>query len=141
MEDVVKLIFAIVAVILGLIFGRRRERAHYRDIIEREKRLMYIPVRADGRFHTDAKDALMVMGNVVIANDRFKELVGTLQSFFGGKLSSFESLLDRGRREAVLRLKEKAEQWGASEIIHLRVDSVMLDGEGVELFATATALK
>lgn len=141
MDDLIQLIFAVLSVLAGLIFGRAAERKHYQSIMEREARYLSLPVRANGRFTQEAQDATLVMGNVVIASDRFKALVASLKSFFGGNLHSYESLLDRGRREAVLRLKEQAIAWGAKEVVNLRVESSTLDAMGVEIFATGTAIK
>ena len=37
-------------------------------------------------------------------------------------MREFEPLLDRARREAILRMKEKAALWGAKRIVNLRVE-------------------
>lgn len=141
MGEIVQLIFSILAVIAGLFFGRQAERKHYESIRLREAKYLHLAVRADGRFENSASDAKLVVGTVVIANDRFKALVGSIQSFFGGNMHSFESLIDRGRREAVLRLKAQAADWGATEVLHLRLESNSIDGLGVEILATGTAVK
>ena len=52
-------------------------------------------------------------------------LVANLKSIFGGRLTTFESVLDRGRREAILRMREKARY--ANFIINTRIESVMLN--------------
>ena len=44
---------------------------------------------------------VLVAGSVVISEDYFKRIVSSLQSLFGGRLRSYESLVDRARREAV----------------------------------------
>jgi len=141
MGDLIELAFAVLAVILGFIFGRRAEKRHYESIGAREVELLPLSVRVDPNFSNDASDATLVMGSVVIASDRFKALVGSLQGFFGGRVTSAEPLMDRARREAILRLKAKAKAWGAREIVNLRVDTSMLDKQGVEVFASATAVK
>ena len=51
--------------------------------------------------------------------------VANLKSIFGGRLTTFESVLDRGRREAILRMREKARY--ANFIINTRIESVMLN--------------
>ena len=67
----------------------------------------------------------LVTGEVVISGDYFKNFVANLKSIFGGRLTTFESVLDRGRREAILRMREKARY--ANFIINTRIESVMLN--------------
>ena len=141
MEDLIQIGFALISIALGFIFGRKAGEKHYASIQEREKTLLHLPIRAEITPEPHMSEAKLVMGNVVIASDRFKALVGSLQGFFGGKVPSLESLMDRGRREAILRMKAEAAAWGAKEVIHLRIDSSMLDNQGVEVFASGTAVK
>lgn len=67
----------------------------------------------------------LVTGEVVISGDYFKNFAATLKSFFGGRLTSFESVLDRGRREAILRMRENAKD--ANFIINAKIESVMIN--------------
>jgi uncharacterized protein YbjQ (UPF0145 family) len=67
----------------------------------------------------------------------------------GGRVASYESLLDRGRREAILRMKEEAFERGYNAVINVRIETSRLasssrNGEGtagVEVLAFGTALK
>jgi len=67
-----------------------------------------------------------------------------LINIFGGRVSSYESLLDRGRREAILRMKESAK--GASEIVNVRIETSSIsknDNRGIgsiEVYAYGTAI-
>ncbi|NNK94067.1 MAG: heavy metal-binding domain-containing protein, partial [Desulfobacterales bacterium] len=76
--------------------------------------------------------------------DYFKKIMATLSNIFGGQLTSYESLLDRARREAVLRLKESCPQ--ADQIINLRIEtSSITKGDNkqigcVEVLAYGTAV-
>ena len=63
----------------------------------------------------------MVYGSAVISIDYFKRFLGGLRNIFGGELSSFETVLDRARREAILRMKEMAGNAGI--IINTRVET------------------
>ncbi|MBL7662266.1 heavy metal-binding domain-containing protein [bacterium] len=141
MEDLFQLIVTAVLLLLGFFFGSRNEKKHFKSIIEREKQLIYIPLRADQALDRDYHEAKLVSGSVVIANDYFKTFVAGLKTMVGGKLNSYESLMDRARREAVIRMKEQARAWGAKEIVHFRLESSALDQLGVEILAVATALK
>ena len=64
-------------------------------------------------------------GEVVIAGDYFKNFVASIKGIFGGRLTSFESILDRGRREAILRMREKA--LNANCIVNTRIEMIILN--------------
>lgn len=141
MDLLIQIIVVVVLGFVGLIFGSKREKEHYEVILRREKNLLNLSVRADQTMPTQVKEAQIVYGSVVVANDYFKALVGNLKNFFGGRLTSYESLMDRARREATLRMKEKALAWGADEIVHYRIETSFLDKLGVEVFSFGTAIK
>lgn len=143
MGDLIQLIMGLIAVVCGFLFGRRAERKHYSAIREKEAKLLSIPLNTSPlpEVHTTVQETKLVMGSVVIANDSYKSLIASFQSFFGRKLTSFETLLDRARREATVRLKTEAGDWGAKEIVNFRMQTSMLDNQGVEVFASATAIK
>lgn len=63
----------------------------------------------------------MVSGSVVISLDHFKRFLAGLRNVIGGRVASYESLLDRGRREAILRMKDEARVMGADIIINTRL--------------------
>ena len=42
---------------------------------------------------------------------------------WAGRIVVYESLLDRGRREALLRMKEQATAWGATQVINVRLET------------------
>ena len=53
--------------------------------------------------------------------DYFKRFLAGLRNIFGGTVRSYESLIDRARREAVLRMKEMAGD--ASVIVNVRIET------------------
>jgi len=69
------------------------------------------------------EDAQLVYGSVVISLDYFKRFLAGLRSIFGGRIASYETLLDRGRREAILRMKEKAREAGYNMILNMRFET------------------
>lgn len=142
MELIIQLIFVAIGLTLGYVFGSKKEKEHYQNLLERHRKLKHIPVRVE-KIKDVSKycDAQLFVGNVVIANDYFKTFVASIKGLFGGRLSSYESLMDRSRREAILRLKEHAIQWGANEVLELRLESSALDALGVEILAYGTAVK
>ncbi len=128
-------------VTVGYFVGASREAQHYQDIKIREEHLQKISLRSDKKISKEMIDGKLVSASVVVANDYFKMVATSVRSFFGGEVRSQESLLDRARREAMLRLKAKASTWGAKEIIGFRMETSKIDNAGVEIFVYGTAIK
>jgi uncharacterized protein YbjQ (UPF0145 family) len=90
----------------------------------------------------------LVMGNVVISLDYFKRFAAGIKGIFGGNIRSLEPLLERGRREALIRMKGVARARGYDTIINVRLETATLasarrDGKGtagVEILAFGTAI-
>jgi len=59
----------------------------------------------------------------VISVDYFKRFVAMLRLLVGGRLSTYEGLVDRARREALLRMREEAESLGASMALNVRIET------------------
>jgi uncharacterized protein YbjQ (UPF0145 family) len=137
-------LFFIVAGVAGTIIERR----HYRSIREREAATAGLPVvtlrTLDGTRRV--ADARLVTASVVISHDNFKRFLAQVRKIIGGPLRSYESLLDRARREAVLRLK--AECPDAHIVMNLRLDTANIastqgkKGIGaLEVVASGTAVR
>jgi len=111
--------------VLGYTAGSIAEKRHYKSIHRREKELVKLAVvTAEGRFREGAvKDSFLVNGSTVISNDYFKRLLAILRNIVGGRVKAYESLIDRSRREAILRMKEKARAEGAHMIVNLRLET------------------
>lgn len=132
--------------LLGLVFGRMAESRHYRRIKEREERYQSVPVLTS-RLLPDQRpveSVRLATGSVVIAVDYFKVFLSSWRMFFGGEMRSYSSLLDRARREALLRMRESAPD--ADLFINLRYETADVGGKmkgspNVELFAYATAVR
>lgn len=142
------LVIFIILLLLGYGFGRAAEASHYASIRKRELLLNIIPAIAS-RIPPHGEpnfDSQLVSGNVVISVDYFKRFIATLRNFFGGRITSYESLLDRARREAVLRMKQEARSLGASMVFNIKFETASIHkGSGntigsVEVLAYGTAL-
>ena len=136
-----------VLIALGYFFGRIAEGRHYQSIHEREQAFLHVPTTSSKKplGHVGPiTQARLVQGNVVISVDYFKRFLATLRNIFGGGIQAYETLLDRARREAVLRLKESCP--GATQIINLRLETSSIskgDTErigSVEVLAYGTAI-
>lgn len=133
-------------IILALITGSIIERRHFRSIHEREREMGNIPLLSGKSYPTDrpVKNSKLVSGSVVISIDYFKRFLAGLRQIFGGEVTAYVSLVDRGRREAVLRLKEKCPN--ADLIVNLRIETSSISkGQGksvgtIEVYAYGTAI-
>ena len=122
------LIGFVVLVLLGFVFGRIAESRHYRSIIQREAETAGLPV-VSGRALPAAfqqSRTQLVSGNVVVSLDYFKKFLAAVKSLFGGRLGSYESLLDRARREAILRMKEAGIKAGCKIILNVRIETASI---------------
>lgn len=134
-------------IILALITGSIIEKRHYQSIDERERDLSDIALLNSKKYPTDkpVTGAEFVSGSVVISHDYFKKLLAGLRMIFGGEVKSYVSLVDRGRREAVLRMKEKCPD--ADLIVNTRIETSSISKGGkrnsigsIEIFAYGTAI-
>lgn len=126
---------------VGWLVGSQLERRHLRELDMRERR--YGSVRVDNfRFATHHGQGQLICSNVVISHDYFKYVLAQVYNFFGGRIRSYESLLERAQREAIVRLKQQAVEMGAMQIAGLRIETTTLSDQGgmVEVLAYATAI-
>jgi len=90
----------------------------------------------------------LVMGNVVISQDYFKRVAASIKGIFGGNIGVLEPLLERARREALIRMKGVAHARGYDTIINVRIETATLASSrgngkgtaGVEILAFGTAI-
>lgn len=145
----INLIIFLALVVLGYVFGRRAEKKHFESIIEREGEYQSLLAFSE-RFpppDMTVSEAKLVGGTVVISIDYFKRLAAGLRNIFGGRVTAYESLIERARREAILRMKEDAIAMGAQMIINVKLETSSISkGSGdqvgaVEVYAYGTALK
>jgi uncharacterized protein YbjQ (UPF0145 family) len=138
--------------ILGVTYGigSAVERRHYRGIRRRELRSRSVPVATIRNVPEGwrVEDCALVTGSVVISLDYFKRFVAGLRRIFGGRIGAYETLLDRARREAVLRMKESAHDAGYRAVIGVRFETSQVAASvqnrgtaGLEVLAFGTALK
>ena len=141
------IVFAILFV-AGYFAGRWNERRHYASIRKREEELAGVLIFTN-RFppaSTTRVESGLVAGSVVISEDFFKGVVAGLYSLVGGRIRSYESMLDRARREAVLRMKAEARKLGSGMVINVKFQTFAIGGrnsgnvKGVEMLAYGTAL-
>ena len=142
------LLFFLALIALGYVAGTTVEKRHYRSIENRERWTMDLPavtMKAVNYPDEQIRSARLVTGSAVISIDYFKKMLASLRNIFGGTVKSYESLIDRARREALLRMKESAPE--ATVIVNVRIETATIgrkankQGVGcVEAFAYGTAV-
>jgi uncharacterized protein YbjQ (UPF0145 family) len=121
------------------------ERRHLKSMSLREIPLQDITINT--LKHTPACEpeaCTLLIGSVVVAHDYFRTLIIMLRRLIGGNISPFERLVQRGRREALIRLKEEAGTRGINKIINVRFATSAISGKflhAVELVAYGTGVK
>lgn len=123
------IIILLTTLLVGYICGSRIEKKHFKDLIRREIKLIKAP------FTTKSKNVIynskkikkieLVSGCAVIGSDYFKDFISGFRNFFGGRMISYESVLDRARREAILRMRESALY--ANVIVNLKLETTTLN--------------
>jgi len=134
-------------IVLGYIAGSMAEANHYASIKERENRFFTIPTITSKDYDRSRPIVAtqLCVGSVVVSIDYFKRFLSSFRMIFGGEMRAYASLIDRGRREALLRMKEQSP--GADIFINCRIEtSSISQGQGkslgtVEVLAYATSIK
>lgn len=136
----------IALVLLGYGAGRVIEHRHYAALRRREAELQ--PVLAlSTRWLPEgvaATHSALASGSVVVSSDYFKSFVAGFRQLLGGRFRGYETLMERARREALLRLKADAKAQGATLVIGVRFHSTRVSRLGavpsVEMMAYGTAV-
>lgn len=131
--------------------GSYLERKHFQSIREREAILHGFPVVSFDTMPDDwnVDRSHMVTGSIVISLDYFKRVIAWMRGLVGGRIKTYEPLLERARREALLRMSEEARRQGYDAIFNVRLETSRLanarrDGKGVagvEMLAFGTAVQ
>jgi uncharacterized protein YbjQ (UPF0145 family) len=126
------------------------ERRHFRNLRKREAEASGYPVITFETLPADwtVGSTGLVSGNVVVSLDYFKRVIAGLRGLVGGRIKTYEPLLDRARREAMLRMIESSRQSGYDAIVNVRLETSRLansrrDGDGVagvEMLAFGTGI-
>ncbi len=136
-------------VVFAFFIGKAIELRHFKSIHTREATSGYRPAITSRQWDDSraVERAELAQGSVVVSIDYFKRFMGGLYNLVGGRVRSFESVLDRGRREALLRMKESCPD--ADIFVNLRIERSMLASTtprgqylgGIEVLAYSTAVR
>lgn len=133
--------------IVTWLIGRTLEKKHYARIREREAKWVQIPALTAKRVPEmpPVASSQLVVGSVVVSVDHFKRWLSSFRRIFGGEMKSYASVIDRGRREAMLRMKEACPD--ADLFLNCRLEtSTVSNGKGkaigcAEVLAYGTAVR
>ena len=138
-------------ILFAYFVGSYIERRHFRRIRKREEALHGYPVMTFEKMPDTWRvgSSTMVSGSVVVSLDYFKRIIAGLRAIVGGRVKTYEPLLDRARREALLSMSESARESGYDAVINVRLETSRLANArgngngtaGVEMLAFGTALK
>lgn len=126
---------------IGLTYwiGSYREKAHYKSIQHREKVFNYLQVSTIQPFSPSTIASTdFIISEAVVAEDFFKRFWAVLRDLFGGPITAYETLLDRARREATIRLKEQAPL--ADGIVNLRYATNNISPRMAEIIVYGTVV-
>ncbi len=139
-----------ILLVLGYGFGTFSERRHFKQIIEREDALKGILIVPEKKllteFNNSKFDNQFVDGSVVISIDYFKRFLSGLRALVGGRIRVYETLLERARREALLRMKQEAADNGAIAVFNCKLETASISKGrhnaigSVEVYAYGTAV-
>lgn len=119
---------------LGYFVGGYHERRHLESLDAREAALRHMIVTQlrsyPGWVPGDTPPRLIV-AETVIAADYLKVFLSSIRKLVGGELRSFQTLMERGRREATLRVLEEAHAAGYNAVCNLRLESADIGGNAV----------
>ena len=123
------------------------EKKHFKQIIQKESELKNIVVLS--KYDAKTLDIFwteLVTWNIVLSIDFFKKFLSGFVNFFGWRMSSYESLLDRARRDSIVKIKEKAKKKWFNAIANLRLETSSISKWkkrqiwSIEVLAYATAI-
>ena len=129
---------------VGWLIATLLERRHNHQMTEREKLLADVKISTSKQAGPSARDGALIIGSVVIAHDFFRTLIIQFRKLIGGNIKPYERLVNRGRREAFIRLREEAVQRGFDRVINVRFDSAHISGRflsAVEMVVYGTGVK
>jgi uncharacterized protein YbjQ (UPF0145 family) len=123
---------------------------HEADLAEREPTVAHLQVHNTGRLEdavAGPNPPAMVASEVTLGVDHFRGFLGQWKNLFGGQVRSYQMVLDRARREVMMRLLEQAHSLGYNAVANVRIDFVDISGSAltrrkaadVSVLATATA--
>ena len=147
LEIVLNFGIPVALIVVAYFTGSLIERRHFRRIIKKENELRDILAFAIRRVPKELalSEPKLVCGSAVISVDYFKKFAAGLRGIIGGRIGTYESLYERARREAIVRMKDDARRHGGNIVLNVKLESARIYAGGgratvsVEAMAYGTA--
>ncbi len=108
-------------IVVGRFVGAGIERRHFESLLEREQRYASKLASSTKTAPGPVARAELAIGSVVVSVDYFKRFTSGIRMLFGGEVRAYSSLIERARREALLRMKESQPE--ADAYINTRIET------------------
>lgn len=82
----------------------------------------------------------MVTGSTIKTKDVIKDVGAGLKSLVGGKLGSYEKLMEEARQDSMAAMIAQAEALGANAIVGVRYESTQVAAGAAEILVYGTAI-
>jgi uncharacterized protein YbjQ (UPF0145 family) len=82
----------------------------------------------------------IVQGNTVRAKHVGRDIAASLKNIVGGELKGYTELLTEARSEAMQRMLEQAQSFGANAVVNVRFSTSAVTSGAAELYAYGTAV-
>ena len=131
LELIIGLVITGVLLGIGFTAGTLAERNHFRQLEEREAASNHIIRTQSKKFlapKLGSPNPVLICAETVIASDYFKNFLASFRKFFGGEMGSYNSLMDRARRETLNKLIEQAKAQGFNAICNVRLEPADVAG-------------
>ena len=116
---------------LGFFAGGYTERRHFRILEKREAAtsdMIATQIKSFPGQVSGPTPPQMIVAEAVIATDYLKSFLASIRNFFGGQVGSYQTMLVRARREALLRILEQARRQGYNAICNVRLETADVGG-------------
>ena len=82
----------------------------------------------------------LVRGNTIRARHIGRDIKAGLKGIVGGEITDYTKMMAESREQALDRMVEEAEQWGANAIINVRLTTSMIMQSAAEILAFGTGV-
>jgi uncharacterized protein YbjQ (UPF0145 family) len=85
----------------------------------------------------------VISAEVIIGANIFKDILGGLRDFFGGRSGTYEKVLEEAKQNALSELIQKAQALGANAVVGIDLDfeTVGANGSMLMVVASGTAVR
>lgn len=85
----------------------------------------------------------VISSETIIGANVFKDILGGLRDFFGGRSGTYEKVMEEAKVTALRELEDKARAMGADAIVGIDLDfeTIGADGSMLMVSASGTAVK